>query len=143
MVFILVILLLVSVAGVVGLGAYCGQLHERVSQFRNDAAQHHALTQKYNADVQKLNEYAVKLQNENQHLAKWRGIANADAKAGEMLQTAKSNIERAAVEAKRLVVTATERASAVQVDAEQRATAEISAAAEAAKRTLAEAKEKA
>ncbi len=143
MIVILSILLLFSVAGVVGLGFYCSQLYEQASQFNDSVAQHETLTQKYNADVQKLNEYAMKLQAENQQLAKWKGIANADAKAAEMLQTARSNVEKATAEASQLVLAAQQRAGSVQSEAQQRAAVEVEAATEAAKRALAEAKEKA
>src|SRR5689334_10803828 len=118
MIVILSLLLLFAFAGVVGLGIYCGQLYEQVSQVNALTAQHEALTQKYNSDMQKLNEYAMKLQTENQQLAKWKGIANADAKAAEMIQLARSNVEKATVEAEQLVSTAQQRANVVTLDAE-------------------------
>ena len=153
------------VAGLAGLAIYCVQLHTQVTHFnislatqqvesqtqltqqqariQNITAQYQTLAQKYNDDAQKWNGYAVKLQAENQHLTKWRGIANADAKAAEMLQSARLSVEKAASEANQLVAVAQQRASAVQTDAERRTAADVAAASEMAKRTLADAKEKA
>jgi len=165
MVAILSLLLLFSVAALVGLSIYCLQLHGQVAQssvalatheaqfqsqlgqqnaqIQNVTTQYQALAQKYNEDVKKWQDYSTKLKTENQHLARWKGIADADAKAAGMMQSAQAAVAHAAAEANSIVFVAQQRASTLQMESERRTAAQSEAASAAAKSALAEAREKA
>src|SRR5262245_26273390 len=165
MVAVLALLLLFAVAGIAGLGFYCLHLHAQAAQFdariatqhaqsqnqlsqqnaqiQSITAQYQGLAQRYNDDAKKWNDYSTQLKAENQYLARWKGIADADTKAAAMLHGARATVDQATAKGNLLVSTAQQRATAVQLESERRAAAELEAARELAKRAVAEAKEKA
>src|SRR5688572_14503254 len=94
--------------------------------------QYQGLVDKCNEDSKKCSEYSANLKAENQRLSKWKSVADADARASEMLQTARATFEKANADAADLLATAQQRAATLQAEASQNATSELADAKETA-----------
>ena len=116
------------------------QLNELTTGLKNKC---HGLIEKYNSDVKKWNEYTSAVKAENQRLTKWKGVANAEVKAEEMLSAARAMLEKAKADSEKLIAAADERATALRADAEQKTAADLATAADAAAAIASEAKDKA
>jgi hypothetical protein len=116
------------------------QLNDLTAGLKNKC---HGLIEKYNSDVKKWNEYTSTVKAENQRLSKWKGVANAEVKAEEMLSSARAMLEKAKTDSERLIAAADERAAALRAEAEQKTAADLATAADTAAAIASEAKEKA
>jgi DNA repair exonuclease SbcCD ATPase subunit len=164
MTVLLVFLLALAISGLAFLGLYAFQLRTRCAhldfeliaeQDRYDKeikqwndfsvtvkARHQGLVNKYNEDARKWNEYSAALKAENQRLSRWKNVTDADAKAAEMLRTARATLEKAKADANNLVATAQQRAASLQAEADQKAAAELANAKDTASTVALEAMEK-
>jgi hypothetical protein len=68
--------------------------------------------EQYETRVRQLGERASALETENQYLGKWRVVADADAKAAELMAAAQAVVEKAQVDASRLNAEAQQQAAA-------------------------------
>jgi hypothetical protein len=98
---------------------------------------------KYNEDVKRWHEHSAKLKAENGRLAKWRGVANAEVKATEMVRDAQSALDKAQTESNNLISTAQQQAAMLLAEADQKSTTQLAAANETANGVTAEAKQQA
>jgi hypothetical protein len=118
-------------------------LHTKAARLDAELVTQEGLVKKANEDLRNWNEYATALKAENQRLSKWKNVADADAKAAEMLRTARATVEKANAEATNLVATAQQHATSIQAEAGQKALAELANAKNIASAVASEAKQKA
>ncbi len=152
---VLVFLLVMAIAALGILGYYTITLHVKAkhlaadlagqqerydnnNQQWNDAAaatteRYQAVVNKHNEDVTKWNEFAKAAKAEIQRLSKWRGVADADAKAAEILRDAGATLEKAKADATNLVAVAQQQGANLQAGAHEKAIAELASAKEKAK----------
>src|SRR5207253_9376660 len=83
------------------------------------------------------------LQGEIQRLAKWKNVADAEIKAGQMRRAAQVTSEKANADAHNLVLAARQKATAMIAEASEQAALQITSGNNAALAITAEAKEKA
>jgi hypothetical protein len=162
---LLAILLLASIAGLLGMAYYATQL--KIASARLDAelsaqrgrydqdhkqwmdstaalkGQYNALVGKYNENAQKWNESATALKSEIHRLSRWKNVADAETAAAEMRHAGEVALEKARAEADNVTSTAHHRATELVAEAEKHATALTTAANESATAVTAEAKKKA
>jgi phage shock protein A len=128
-VFLLGLLLALAIAGAGFLGYHAFQLRINIAeldaQFVEEKRRYQGLVTKHNEGVKKWNEHSAAMKAEIHRLSPWKHIADADAKAAEMIRAARANVERANGEATSMVVAAQERANALLGDAEQKAAAAV------------------
>ena len=105
--------------------------------------QYRGLASKYNEDAKRWNENATALKAENQRLSKWKNVADAEAKASQMLRDAREVLEKAQIDADNLSTKAQQEASELLADAEQKAGAQLATADETANAVTSDAKTKA
>jgi len=77
--------------------------------------------EKYDSDIRQSTDHIMALQAENQRLAKWQIVADADDKARELLQTAQATLDRAKADAAQERTDALQRATAVVKTAQDEA----------------------
>src|SRR5262245_55569195 len=126
--------LLLAIAGLVFLGYYAFQLYVQTVRLNADLSahqaqheneqkhwsasvataktQHQELVSKFNDEARKWNEQSIALKLDNQRLAKWRNVADADAKAAELTQAAQATLEQAKTDANNLIESARQRSAA-------------------------------
>src|SRR4051794_8158483 len=117
MTVLLVLLLICALAGLgflgfhafqwrVSLNHFEDQFATQQMQFDNDlkasrdrlvagASKYNELVRKYNDDAKKWQASAIALKTEIQRLSKWKNVADAGAKAAEMVQMARATLARA------------------------------------------------
>lgn len=78
---------------------------------------------KYELDIKQLTDHASVLETENRRLAKWDGVADADAKAAELLQTANAVMDKAKADVAQLMADAQLRSNALITSAQNEADA--------------------
>ncbi|MGA2797251.1 MAG: DUF4041 domain-containing protein [Thermoguttaceae bacterium] len=100
-----------------------------------------AIINKYNEDAKRWNEYSKALKAENDRLAKWQNVANAEAKAEEMLRDSQSALDKAKTEANILISSAQQTASNLLAEADQKSSTQLTTANDTAKSVITDAKE--
>ena len=98
---------------------------------------------KYAEDAKKWATDSMALKSEIQRLSKWKNIADADARAGQLIQTAQATLAKAKADADSVLAMSQQRAASLQAQVNEKTAAEIATAGETAKRITAEAKDKA
>jgi hypothetical protein len=165
MAVLLTLLLIAAIAGLAVLAFHAVQLRGQSVRLANDLAaqrarydhdiklwndyaeaakaQYQGLVNKHNEDLKRVNEIFSVLKAENQNLHKWKGMADAEVKAAEMLRTAQTALAKATAEANELLSNSQQRAAAIVADANGKAAAQMAEANKGASATTAEAREKA
>jgi len=147
MIVLLVVLLALAITGLGFLGFYAFQWRTTVADLDADLvaakAKYRALAEKYNDKAEKWNESSTVMRAEIQQLSKWKTVADADAKAAELVRTARATLEKAKGDANDLVSTAQHRATILETEAAQNAATRLANATDTASAVASEAKEKA
>ncbi len=102
-----------------------------------------ALIKKYNDDAAKWNEHTTALNIENQRLAKWRNVADAETKAAEMVHYAEAVMEKARIDANNLLATAQQGAASLRAEADQKVALDLEQARQTASTLTSESRQKA
>jgi len=118
----------------------CQQARERVAAFQK---QYQTLVARYNEDARQWKTRLDAMKTEALRLAKWKGVADAEVKAEEMVRGAQETLESARNESRSIIARAQEQANAILSSATAAAEAESSALKEQAVTIAAEAKKKA
>ncbi len=118
----------------------CQQSKEQVSAVQN---QYQALIAKYNEETKRWKMHINAMNNEISRLSKWKGVADAEVRAEEMVRSAQKTLEAARGEAKRIITEAEEQARKTLSEATAAAETEVTTLKEQAKSIAAEAQKKA
>jgi hypothetical protein len=156
--FLLAFFLALAIAGLVLVGFHAVQLRTTVARLEDDLAgqeaqfekeikqtkaKYQTLVTKYNEDATKWNESSAAKRAEIQRLSKWKNVADADAKAAEMLRIAQAALDKGHADSRDMVSKAQEWSTALEMEAKQKAAIAIASANDAANAVASEAKEKA
>jgi len=117
-----VLSLLLVVATVVAIGLAFKALGQS-KEIENLSANAQAQRSKFDQDMKKWSDYASGLKAQNDQLARYRGIADADTKAKQILQQARVTLDRARAEAGSVTASARAEADAVTARAREEADA--------------------
>jgi len=121
----LIILLVVILAVVVCLLFLLFVSQKRISSLDTEVSNQKT---KYAQDIQKLAKYVAVLKAQIQRLSKWVGVADADAKAQEMIQTAKNTLDKANSDAHQLTTNAQQQVDTLLATAKNEADVIVSEA---------------
>lgn len=114
MTIILVLLLILTVAGLIYVAFQLLSSRKKSSELETELRNQKT---KYDIDTKQLTDYANDLGVENQRLARWKGVADADAKAAELLQTAQAAVDKATSDAEHLTSEAQQHANTLITNA--------------------------
>jgi hypothetical protein len=106
---VLVVLLAAALAGLIYFWLQQSKAQRRAAALTRELGDQ---KEQCESRVRQLGERAAALEAENQYLAKWRGVADADAKATELIAAARETVEKAQSEALRLNSEAQQQAAA-------------------------------
>ena len=114
MTIILVLLLILTVAGLIYVVFQLLSSRKKSSELETELRNQKT---KYDIDTKQLTDYANDLGVENQRLARWKGVADADAKAIELLQAARAALDKATSDATHLTAEAQQHANTLITNA--------------------------
>ena len=132
---LLLFFLALAIGGLALLGFFTLQFYFKSEQMRGACED---WQKQYDEDQKTLKSQQAELY----RLSRYRGIADADAKASEMLSTAQSTLERAKLDASATLIAAQTRADSLVKEANEKAANEVISAREAANIVLSEANAK-
>jgi hypothetical protein len=119
MTIILVLLLILTVAGLIYVAFQLLSSRKKSSELETELRNQKT---KYDIDTKQLTDYANDLRVENQRLSRWKGVADADAKAAELLLTARAALDKATSDAAHLTAEAQQHANTLITNAQNDAT---------------------
>jgi hypothetical protein len=97
------------------------ELRSQKRKYDDDIEQWSDQTNTLKDHIKQWSNYANNLKVENERLAKWKGIADADAKAAELVKTAQLALDKANADASQLVADAQQRANTLVATAQDSA----------------------